>query len=92
MGIWVVSRVVFIFYGGSWRKSETLITFYEKGEMTRAHIRISPMGNESLAEVENCSVVLAQLLSQDLWHLPLADVHVQRRQRVGLPRAGFCHV
>ena len=54
--------------------------------------RISPVGNKSLAEVENCSVVPAQLLGQDLWQLLPACVQVQRRQGVGLPRAGFRQV
>lgn len=54
--------------------------------------RISPAGNESPAEVENCSVVPAQLLGQGLWQLLPACVQVQRSQGVRLSRVGFCQV
>lgn len=53
-------------------------------------MRISPVGKKTLAEIENCCVAPPQLLGQDLWQLLPACVQVQKRQRVELPRAGFC--
>lgn len=55
-------------------------------------MRISPVGKKTLAKVENCCVIPAQLLGQDLWQLLPACVQVQKWQGVELLRAGFCQV
>jgi hypothetical protein len=58
-------------------KSETPI-FYKKGERLGPYRRIYQMGSESLAEIENCSVVPVRQLCQDLWQLPPDCVQVQQ--------------